>query len=343
MSLEIARQAIDFVFTRSLLFDETINIGWFGGEPLLEFDRVKQYTALVKAHPLYDPDRVVISIVSNGTAFNREIGQFLKEEGIIYGISCDGPPEVQDRYRKFKNGRGSSRVVERNIRRAHKMLGHIMVNAVFTPETAAYLPDTIQYFSDLGVRQIYLSPDYSAYWDEQALAALPEIYEKMGDLYQDFYRQGNPHYISLIDNKISVILRNGYDALDKCRMGIAEFAITPDGKVFPCERLVGDGNNDHQIGHVFTGINHSCRGCHTAEGAEMNEACLDCSLNSYCINWCGCSNYMTSGYYNRVSAFSCLSEKAILKTSFRVFRELEEELGPIFYKHMVGEALLNAV
>ncbi|MBK6284872.1 MAG: SPASM domain-containing protein [Draconibacterium sp.] len=220
---------------------------------------------------------------------------------------------------------------------ASEMLGHVMVNAVFTPSTIKNLPDTIRYFSGLGVRQIYLSPDYSAYWNEEAISSLTRIYEDIGDLYKSYYREGNPHYISLIDNKISVILRNGYDQKDRCRMGIAEFAITPEGNVFPCERLVGSGNNDHQIGNIFQGIDPKFMLCHCAKGQQINEACLECAIRDFCMNWCGCSNYMTSGYYNRVSSFLCHSEKTILQTSFRVFRELESELGPLFYQHLVGK------
>ena len=343
MSVRTAKQAIDFVFKRSKIFDETINIGWFGGEPLLEFERMKKFTRMVKEHPQYSSDKVVIALVSNGTTFTKEIGDFLKKNGIIFGISCDGPPSVQNKFRKFRNGRGSSKQVEKTIISAHKLLGHIMVNAVYTPSTLKNLSATVRYLSGLGVRQIYLSPDYSAYWNEEAVSLLPNIYEEIGDLYVSYYKKGDPHYISLIDNKISVILRNGYDQKDRCRMGIAEFAITPEGNVFPCERLVGDGNNDHKIGNVFTGIDPEFMLCHCARGQKINNTCLECGVKDYCMNWCGCSNYMTSGFYNRVSSFLCYSEKTILQTSFRVFRELEQELGPVFYEHLVGKALSETV
>lgn len=126
-------------------------------------------------------------------------------------------------------------------------------------------------------------------------------------------------------------------------MGIAEFAITPEGNVFPCERLVGNGNNDHMIGNVYTGIDPEFMLCHCAKGQAINKACLECGVKEYCMNWCGCSNYMTSGYYNRVSSFLCHSEKTVLQTAFRVFKELEKDFGPVFYEHLVGKALSETV
>ena len=343
MSTQTAEKAIDFVFNRAKSFKETINIGWFGGEPLLEFERLKEFTLLTKKHPSYSPDNVVFCLVSNGTIFDDEIGEFFKENGIIYGISCDGPAVVQNKFRKFRNGQGTSKSVERTILRANHLLGHIMVNAVYSPFTLRFLPETIRYFSELGVRQIYLTPDYSAFWDKKAITLLPKIYEEIGNLYIAYHKNDDPHYISLIDNKIAVILKNGYDQKDRCRMGIAEYAITPEGKVFPCERLVGNGNNNHKIGDIFNGIDPKFMLCHCANGQPINKDCLECGLKDYCMNWCGCSNYMTSGYYNRVSSFLCYSEKTILQTSFRIFKHLEKEMGSLFYEYIVGKALSESV
>ncbi len=121
---------------------------------------------------------------------------------------------------------------------------------------------------------------------------------------------GDPHAISLIDGKVAVILRNGYQPLERCRMGRGEFAFTPEGTIYPCERLVGDGNDGHAIGSVDGGIDISRMLCRRAPGESLNRECQSCGLKDYCMNWCGCSNFFASGYYNRVSSFLCGSEKA---------------------------------
>jgi uncharacterized protein len=60
------------------------------------------------------------------------------------------------------------------------------------------------------------------------------------------------------------------------------------------------------------------------------------------MNWCGCSNYFASGYYNRVNAFVCASEKAAIETGLRVIRQVEKQIGPAFFEHFTGQPGLNA-
>jgi uncharacterized protein len=82
--------------------------------------------------------------------------------------------------------------------------------------------------------------------------------------------------------------------------------------------------------------------CHLASGEEQNEVCTSCGIKEYCMNWCGCSNYMSTGFYNRVSPFLCVSEKAAMRTSFEVFQKIESVLGPTFQEHAFGNILMNS-
>ena len=61
------------------------------------------------------------------------------------------------------------------------------------------------------------------------------------------------------------------------------------------------------------------------------------------MNWCGCSNYFMTGYYNRVGPFLCASEKAAIQAASRVVEVLERSLGPTFVHHLTGETHFNSV
>jgi len=328
MSDEVARRAIDFAFRRTPL-SEPIEIGFFGGEPLLAFDLVRRITRRVEGHSGFDPKRVPLTVVSNGTVFTDEIAAFLADHGMVLGISSDGPPEIHDQHRTFPDGRGSGRRVERTIRRAVEIFPQLMVNAVYRPDTLRDLPRTVEYFSSLGVRRIYLSPDFSAPWTPADAAALGAVYGAVADLYRRFYLRGDPHFISLIDGKVAVILRGGYRPLERCRMGHGELAFTPAGDVYPCERLVGDGGGEHRIGNVFDGLDVGRMLCHQAPGEELRPECADCGLRDHCMHWCGCSNYFSSGFYNRVGAFLCASERASIRAAFEVFQALDADGIPL--------------
>jgi uncharacterized protein len=189
----------------------------------------------------------------------------------------------------------------------------------------------------------YLNPDFTAHWTGVALDRLAAHYAEVADLYVEYYRRGDPHFISLLDGKIAVLLRGGYSPLERCRMGRGEFAFTPEGRIYPCERLVGDGTDGHCLGSLEEGIHIERMLCRQAPGESRNRECTSCGLRPYCMNWCGCSNYFTSGFYNRVSPFLCASEKASIKVAFDVFRTLEEEQGGDFYEQLAGSPMANSL
>lgn len=333
MPMETALRAIDFAFAHTPP-GEPVDIGFFGGEPLLEFGLMRDVTAAIKAHPDYRRERVVLSVISNATLYSSEIADFLEEQEIHLCMSCDGPPEVQDLARLTRKGMPTSPLVEPNVRRAAARFPDLRVNAVYGPETLRSLPRTVDYLASLGVSQIHLNPDYAAPWSAADLADLPGVYDELGELHHRYRQRGEPLFISLIDSKIAAILRGGYQAGERCRMGSAEFAFAPAGWIYPCERLVGAGDGGaHCIGHVVGGL-WPGRGCSSSRG--RNAECEFCGLEKYCMRWCACSNYFASGSYDRVSAFLCASERAAIKAAFDVFCRAEQQDTPSFFEHASG-------
>ncbi|MFN3396438.1 MAG: radical SAM protein [Thermodesulfovibrionales bacterium] len=304
MSHQVAEQIIDFIF-KNTPPEEKIDIGFFGGEPFLEFGLIKAITEMIEGHPSFNKNQVELTVVTNGTIFSDEIADFLNEHNIGFCISCDGPPFVQDMFRCFPDGRGSSGVVEKTIRRAIEVLPSVLVNTVYHPKTFRYLPQAVEYLSSLGVQQIYLNPDFSAPWSKKEADLLPEVYGQIAEKYINYYLLQRPRFISLIDSKITVILRGGYKPLERCRMGRGEFAFAPSGNIYPCERIIGSDAGDRCIVNINDGLNLERMSCKMTPKQDINTECLSCGLKDYCMNWCGCSNYFSSGYYNRVSPFLC--------------------------------------
>lgn len=343
MTLATAKKAIDFIFCHAPL-NSNIELGFFGGEPLLEFPLLQNITELVKSHPSYDPKRVSLTLTTNGTVFSDDIATFLNTHSFKFCVSCDGPPHVQNLLRRTTSGENTASVVERTLVNAQQALSTVLVNAVYHPQTFRYLPQTLDYLSGLGLRQIFLNPDYSAGWTRLEAEELPEVYRAVGDRYISWYLNQTPHFVSLIDSKIAVLIRGGYDPLERCQMGIGELTIAPDGSLFPCERLIGSGtDNQHCIGSVEHGLDLTLLACRCAPGGQLNPECSECSMKECCMNWCGCSNAFMTGYYNRVGPFLCASERAAIRTSLDVFAMLENQVGPVFLHHLAGTPQLNSL
>jgi uncharacterized protein len=340
ISLETASRTIDFIF-RTAPPGEPIDLGFFGGEPFLEFDLLKSVTEIVMRHPRYDAERVEMNVVTNGTILTAEIVDFLNSRNILYCLSLDGPPHVHDRTRRFADGTGSSSIIEANVRRALAAFPAVLVNAVYGPETVRHLPEVVEYFSALGLRRIYLNPDVTARWGRADAEALAEHYGAVGRLYAEYLRRGDPHFISLIDGKVLVLLRGGYQALERCHMGTREFAFTPDGGIYPCERLIGAGGEEHRIGTVFDGIVAGHRACRRDPGATAQPECAVCGLSPYCMYWCGCTNHLMTGEYDRVHPFLCASERASLAAARELLECMEDELKNHFVDHVSGRPMSN--
>ncbi len=118
MTWEIAQKAIDTLFERQV---RTPGITFYGGEPLLELDLIKRIVRLVGERERETGKSVTFSITTNGTLLNDDTIHFLVAHNVGVLISIDGPSEVHDRNRVFRNSAGEKRGtyddVIKNIRR----------------------------------------------------------------------------------------------------------------------------------------------------------------------------------------------------------------------------------
>lgn len=104
MSRELAIKTVDFFLHHSKNNYE-IYIGFYGGEPLLEFDLIEYVTNYVMSLNL---NRVVnFTITTNGTLLDEKMIDFFIRNEFKLSISLDGPSNVHDTYRKDYNGNGT--------------------------------------------------------------------------------------------------------------------------------------------------------------------------------------------------------------------------------------------
>lgn len=92
-------------------------IVFHGGEPLLGgLDHLKELVEVIEAVFASSDVRVRLGMQSNGLLFTPEIGDFMLEHQMSMGVSVDGPPEMNDRFRVDHQGRPSSQQLEEKLR-----------------------------------------------------------------------------------------------------------------------------------------------------------------------------------------------------------------------------------
>lgn len=137
MSIEIAKRGVDFLISHSLDLD-SINIGFYGGEPLICFQLIKDIVDYAEQQAF--GKNITYNITTNGTLFNDDNLNFLQDKSFHLMISIDGPAEIHDKNRVFaSSGSGTFSTIMENIsyikKHYPKLYSNITFNAVIDPTT----------------------------------------------------------------------------------------------------------------------------------------------------------------------------------------------------------------
>ena len=85
---------------------ERVIIGFYGGEPLLEFELIKKCVKYARKE--LKGKQINFALTTNATLLNDEIINYFIEHSFIVTVSIDGPKEMHDDERRFaKNNKGS--------------------------------------------------------------------------------------------------------------------------------------------------------------------------------------------------------------------------------------------
>ena len=115
MTDETSSQLKEWV-TRRFSKKRYINIGWFGGEPLLGKERIRELTGFFQKFCAEIGARYTSSITTNGFYLDKEFAGELRDLSVKHvQITFDGDRKYHDQYRKQRNGNGSFDQIYRNI------------------------------------------------------------------------------------------------------------------------------------------------------------------------------------------------------------------------------------
>ena len=115
MDLDTAKESVDFLLNESAS-RRAVHITFFGGETLMNFPLLKTVVSYAKEEAAKRGKYIDFSLTTNATLLTPEIISFLSDNEIGVTVSMDGPAEMQDKRRTFKNGKGSHARVEPRVR-----------------------------------------------------------------------------------------------------------------------------------------------------------------------------------------------------------------------------------
>lgn len=245
---KVAWEALRMAF-REATPDDLLSVSFFGGEPLLEFDRMVRYSRVAYRWARNKGIPLEFQVTTNATIMSPKILEFFRRYPYRVAFSVDGVGAAHDRHRPFVNGRSSSDLVWRNLEMAAAVIPESSIHIVLNPDTLGEVYQTVERLSALGYRDITLLPNVDTAWPQPNRETARQLYFELVDLMRQ--RPGlivSPIYdMGLTEPRLRV-----------CGFGKEDLAVAPTGTLYPCARLVGtDVREPIQLGHVKTGIDES--------------------------------------------------------------------------------------
>lgn len=294
MDLETGKKALDFLFTASGP-RQHVEVDYFGGEPLLNFDVVKGLVQYGKEKARETGKILKQTLTTNAVLLNGEIIDYLNKEGIHLILSIDGRPQVHDKMRPLTGGQGSFALVDRGISAYVKkqQAETYYVRGTYTHFNLDFCED-VMYLVDHGFNRVSLEPvvaspenDYAL--REEDLPVLKEQYARLAQKWLDYYRQGKQFkffHFNVDLNKGPCLLKR----LSGCGAGNEYLAVSPAGDLYPCHQFME--NKDFLMGNVFTGVeNEDLRQSFRQAHVFRKEKCRSCWARYFCSGGCHANAY----------------------------------------------------
>lgn len=255
MSAETARASVDFLLRRS---GERAHLTFFGGETLLNFPVLKQTIAYARARAEEMGKAVDFSLTTNATLLRPDTIEYLADERVGVTISIDGPKDVQDRFRVFKNGEGSYETAMPKIKAlmARHRTRPIGARVTLTSGTLDVARIYRHLHDEVGFWEVGFAPATAAEGRDHAIAGedrdrLLEQFRALAAEYLGAALAGRHHGFSNVRETLHEI-HQGHAKAFPCGAGIGLLGVSTDGDVALCHRFAG--SDAHRLGSVRAGV-----------------------------------------------------------------------------------------
>ena len=314
MSLQTGCAAIDYLLHYSK-GRRNLEVDFFGGEPLMNFEVVKQIVAYARSKEKEYGKVFRFTITTNGLLLDDNKIDFINQEMSNVVLSLDGRKEINDRVRVRVDGKGSyDSIVPKYKKLVEKRTGpydQYYVRGTFTKYNLDFTEDVL-HLNDLGFDQISVEPVVADPKEPYALTEedLPRIfeeYERLAKILID--RQGTPKDFNFFHFMID--LEQGPCAIKRlrgCGCGNEYVAITPSGDVYPCHQFVGHEN--WKMGNVYDlSLNSELKQRFASATVYGKKECKNCWAKFYCSGGCNANSMLYAGDIRKPHRLSCELEK----------------------------------
>jgi len=278
--------------------NNNIKIGFFGGEPLMNFEVIKYLCKRLENGKPISMNNYYYGLVTNGTILDDDIIDLFHQYNFQIRISIDGMKDIHNKLRPYKKGNGTYDDVSKNIK-IFKAKAKFSVNyeATYTcyHEHMNISRNDIRDFlnKEFNFDQSLIVDVSDPVW----FAPQKKDYRNNCNDFEN-YIMHNEHFSfrfsKFINKKRSRFI---------CSIGKTHFVITPNGNIYPCQLFISEKNK------LILGNINDLSNFDPNTLLLMDD--LDHQKNSNCqVCWCRhlCKDCPVS-YYNENKSFLYNEEK----------------------------------
>ncbi len=321
MSLNTAKKAIDFIIANSGT-RHNLEVDFFGGEPLMNFDVVKQTVEYARSIEKQHNKNFRFTITTNGLLLDDEKIDFINREMHNCVLSLDGRKEVNDKLRVTPNGKGCYDIIVPKYQKLVSQRGDkdYYIRGTFTTFSKDFTADVL-HMKELGFEQLSIEPvvsdpklDYSI--KENDLPMVFNEYERLAKTLIDMRKRGEYfnffHFMIDLDQGPCAIKR-----LRGCGCGNEYVAVTPQGDIYPCHQFVGE--EQWKMGNLNDGtFDQDMKLRFARANVYSKENCKNCWAKFYCSGGCNANNYQYEGDILKSHKVGCELEKKRLECAIMI-------------------------
>lgn len=316
MPFEIGKAAIDFLLEQSA-GRENLEVDFFGGEPMMNFEVVKEIVAYARSKEQECGKNFRFTMTTNGILLTDDTIDYLNQEMHNVVLSIDGRKEVNDRMRARVDGSGSYDRILPNFKKLVKKRGdkEYYVRGTYTRYNLDFSEDIIHLyeegFDQISVEPVIESPEKEYAITEADLERIYQEYDLLTDRISDIRKKGGFinffHFMIDLDQGPCVVKR-----LRGCGSGNEYVAITPDGDIYPCHQFVG--HEEYKMGNLADGtFNEDIKKEFAGSHVYSKPACRECWAKFYCSGGCNANNYIYNGDIYEAYELSCKIQRKRLE------------------------------
>ncbi len=328
MNLETGKKSLEFLAVNSG-DRRNLEVDFFGGEPLMNFDLVKELVRYGrKIEKKYDKN-FRFTITTNAVLLDDEKIDFINEHMDNLVLSIDGRKEVNDYMRSTLNGQGSYDIILPKIKEMVDKRGEkdYYIRGTFTNKNIDFSKDVLDFYNN-GFKNTSIEPvvtpeemDYAL--REEHLDRVLDEYEKLSKIYIDIKKKDKDflffHFMIDLDQGPCIIKR-----VVGCGAGSEYIAVTPEGEIYPCHQFVGE--QEFSMGDIWTGIkNTDLRDDFKKANVYSKDECRSCWARFYCSGGCHANAHYANGDITKPYKLGCEMEKKRIECAISILAKLNEE------------------